>query len=142
MHWIDEIMDDIPQETHPTVLVVDDEPVIRELVSMLLEDEGYTVRQAADGLDALQEVEADGIDLVLTDIKMPRLDGASLARQLCSREHAVPVVLMSAVFPAAELPDVPFLRKPFAPDHLTHVIAEVLAGNGHEIAMGGTQPSG
>ena len=136
------MMDDTPQDPHPTVLVVDDEPVIRELVSMLLEDEGYIVRQAADGLDALQEVEGDGIDLVLTDIKMPRLDGASLARRLCSREHAVPVVLMSAVIPAADLPDVPFLRKPFAPDHLTQVIAEALAGNGRDIGMGRAQPYG
>jgi CheY-like chemotaxis protein len=63
----------------PTVLVVDDEPTIRDLVSALLQDEGYTVRQARDGLEALREVEEDGIDLVLSDVRMPRLDGVSLA---------------------------------------------------------------
>jgi CheY-like chemotaxis protein len=128
-------MDDTSRNPHPTVLVVDDEPVIRELISMLLEDEGYSVRQAADGLEALQELASDGIDLVLSDIKMPHLDGVSLARQLCSREPAVPVVLMCAAAPGGELPDVPFLRKPFAPDHLTQVIADVLARNGPALAM-------
>ena len=49
---------------------------------------------------------------------------------------------MSAVVPVGDLPDMPFLRKQVAPDHLTQVIAEVLAGNSHDAAMGSTQSYG
>src|SRR5215211_3201186 len=66
------------QPVLPTVLVVEDEPVIRELMVILLEEEGYTVVQAADGLEALQTVDDHPIDVVLSDVKMPRLDGAAL----------------------------------------------------------------
>ena len=51
-------------------------------------------------------------------------------------------MLKSAVVLAGDLPDMPFLRKQVAPDHLTQVIAEVLPGNGHDIAMGSTQSYG
>jgi len=114
----------------PTILVVDDEPAIRELVAGLLADEGYTVRQAADGVDALQAVAAHGIDLVLSDLKMPRLDGLAVAHALSTRDPEVPVVLMSAVVPLDTPSHVPFLRKPFALDHLLAVIADALARNG------------
>jgi hypothetical protein len=72
----------------------------------------------------------------------PRFDGASLARRLCTREHGVLVVLKSAVVLAGDLPDMPFLRKQVAPNHLTQVIVEVLAGNSHDVAMGSTQSCG
>jgi CheY-like chemotaxis protein len=135
-------MDDLPRRTSepqdapPTVLVVDDEAAIREVVAALLEDEGYAVRQAADGHEALAEVAKGGVDVVLSDVAMPRLDGLSLARQLRSRGRAVPVVLMSAAAPKHPLPAVPFLPKPFAADQLTHVIAGALGRDGRAAAWG------
>jgi two-component system response regulator MprA len=110
----------------PTVLVVEDEPVIRELMAILLEDEGYTVHQAVDGLQALEMLEQHGIDLVLSDVKMPRLDGASLVQRLRSRGDAIPVVLMSAVYAEVDLPGVRFLRKPVNCEHLLTIIAAAL----------------
>jgi two-component system, OmpR family, response regulator MprA len=110
----------------PTVLVVEDEPVIRELMAILLEDEGYAVRQAVDGLQALEMLEQQGIDLVLSDVKMPRLDGASLVHRLRSRGDAIPVVLMSAVYAEVDLPGVRFLRKPVNCEHLLTIIAATL----------------
>jgi two-component system, OmpR family, response regulator MprA len=114
----------------PTLLVVEDEPVIRELMSILLEDEGYAVRQAVDGLEALELLEQHGIDLVLSDVKMPRLDGASLVNRLRSRGDATPVVLMSAVYAEVDLPGVRFLRKPVNCEHLLTIIAAALRENG------------
>ena len=114
----------------PTVLVVEDEPVIRELMSILLEDEGYTVRQAVDGLQALEVLEQHGVDLVLSDVKMPRLDGASLVHRLRSRGDAIPVVLMSAVYAEVDLPGVRFLRKPVNCEHLLTIIAAALRETG------------
>jgi two-component system cell cycle sensor histidine kinase/response regulator CckA len=113
-------------ETTPTVLVVEDEPAIREVVADLLEDEGYAVRQAADGLEAIDELEVDHIDLVLSDVRMPRLDGPALARRLRRHGYAVPVVLMSAVGVEVDLPGVGFLPKPFDRDHLLHAIGSAL----------------
>lgn len=110
----------------PTVLVVEDEPVIRELMAILLEEEGYAVRQAVDGLQALEMLEQQGIDLVLSDVKMPRLDGASLVHRLRSRGDAIPVVLMSAVYAEVDLPGVRFLRKPVNCEHLLTIIATAL----------------
>ena len=112
-----------------TILVVEDEPVIRVLMAILLEDEGYTVRQAVDGLAALETVEQHRIDLVLSDVKMPRLDGASLAQQLRSRGDPIPVVLMSAVYAEVDLPGVRFLRKPIDCEHLLTIIAADLAAH-------------
>ena len=84
-------------QSTPTVLVVEDEPAVREVVADLLQDEGYAVRQASDGLQAIDQLEVDNVDLVLSDVRMPRLDGPSLARRLPGRGRAVPVVPMSAV---------------------------------------------
>jgi two-component system, OmpR family, response regulator MprA len=116
-------------ESMPTVLVVEDEPAVREVVADLLQDEGYAVRQASDGLQAIDELQADDVDLVLSDVRMPRLDGPSLARRLRGRGHAVPVVLMSAVDVEVDLPGVRFLPKPFDRDHLLHVIGSALGAN-------------
>jgi CheY-like chemotaxis protein len=116
-------------ELTPTVLVVEDEPAVREVVVDLLQDEGFAVREASDGLQAIDELEADNIDLVLSDVRMPRLDGPSLARRLRGRGHAVPVVLMSAVAVEVDLPGVRFLPKPFDRDHLLHVVGSALAAN-------------
>jgi two-component system, OmpR family, response regulator MprA len=116
-------------QSTPTVLVVEDEPAVREVVADLLQDEGYAVRQASDGLQAIDELEVDDVDLVLSDVRMPRLDGPSLARRLRGRGRAVPVVLMSAVDVEVDLPGVRFLPKPFDRDHLLHVIDSALGAN-------------
>jgi len=130
----------VPSPDHPpsaTVLVVDDEPAIRETIALFLEAEGYAVRTAPDGLAALAALEQDGIDLVLSDVRMPRLDGIALTHRLHQHEPAVPVLLMSAVTPIPELPEVPSLRKPFAFERLMHMIAAVLAQAGETSAAHG-----
>jgi two-component system cell cycle sensor histidine kinase/response regulator CckA len=114
-------------ESTRTILTVEDEPDIREVVADLLQDEGYAVRQASDGLQAIDELEVDDVDLVLSDVRMPRLDGPSLARRL--RGLAVLVVLMSAVAVEVDLPGVRFLPKPFDRDHLLDVVGSALGAN-------------
>ena len=84
------------------------------------------MRRASDGLQAIDEMEVDDVDLVLSDVRMPRLDGPSLARRLRRHGYAVPVVLMSAVDVEVDLPGVRFLPKPFDRDHLLHVIGSAL----------------
>lgn len=109
------------------VLVVDDEPAIRETLSDLLEDEGFAVTCARDGLEALQLLESCAFDLILSDVKMPRLDGASMARQLRRRGLPIPIVFMSAVFADVELAGMSFIPKPFDFDELLRRVREALA---------------
>ena len=121
----------------PCILVVEDEPVIRELMAILLEEEGYAVRQARDGLEALETVEQHPVDLVLSDVKMPRLDGASLAHRLRASDAYLPVILMSAVYAEVDLPGVRFLRKPVAGEHLLDIIAAALRDSPRSTRGGG-----
>lgn len=68
-----------------TVLIVDDERHIEEVLAQLLEDEGYAVRRAYDGEAALQHVEEEPLDLVLSDVAMPRFGRTELAERLAVR---------------------------------------------------------
>jgi two-component system response regulator VicR len=77
------------------VLVVDDERRYRELLEMNLSRRGYRVVQAVDGLSALNAVEAEELDLVILDLKLPDMDGYEVCRRI--REHsAVPVIMLTA----------------------------------------------
>ncbi|HEU0114812.1 MAG TPA: response regulator [Thermomicrobiales bacterium] len=111
-----------------TVLVVDDETAIRQLLRFALEDEGYRVQIAASGAEALAAVAREPPDLVVSDIWMPHMDGLILAGRL--RRLGIPVILMSAVATAIDLPDVPLLCKPFDLDRLLGVAAAVLQRSG------------
>lgn len=108
------------------VLVVDDDRHIVGLLTQLFRDEGFEVLTAADGLVALDYVDRGKADIVVSDVMMPRLSGNELARRLRSRPDAVPVVLISAIPPQPDTPDVPFIRKPFDLDHLLQVVNELL----------------
>ena len=99
------------------VLVVDDEPAIRELVRQVLEDHGFCVASAADGEQALRVIDRVTPKLVLVDVQMPIVDGAALARIVRSRGIGVPIVIMtagpSAALWAREVRADGFLSKPF-----------------------------
>jgi DNA-binding response OmpR family regulator len=79
----------------PSVLVVDDEANIRELVTVYFTAAGFTVRQAADGSSALESALSDPPDLVLLDIMLPGLDGRAVCRRLRERSD-VPVIMLTA----------------------------------------------
>ncbi len=99
-----------------TVLIVDDERHIEEVLAQLLEDEGYAVRRSYDGEAALQHGEEEPPDLVLSDVAMPRLGGIELAERLAARR--LPVVLMSAAILGPRLSGVAFVPKPFDLDQI------------------------
>lgn len=107
-----------------TILIVDDERHIVEVLAGLLEDEGYAVRRAYDGEAALRAVEAAPPDLVLSDVMMPRLGGVELARRLISL--GIPVVLMSAAVADPGLPGVAFVSKPFDLERIVTVAEDLL----------------
>jgi DNA-binding NtrC family response regulator len=79
-----------------TILVVDDEPAQRELLADFLRDEGYQVAEAGDGAAALARVRSGGIDLVLTDVRMPGLSGEELLCTVREESPHLPVLLITA----------------------------------------------
>lgn len=104
-----------------TVLVVDDERSIVDMLIDFLSDEGYCVSGAFDGVTALQRVHDDAPDLILADIMMPRLDGLGLLGRIRAEGEAIPVVLMSAAM-IPQLAHVPYIAKPFDLDDLLTVV--------------------
>lgn len=110
-----------------TVLVADDDPPILDLVGEVLSAEGYDVYLATDGLDALAQALRSRPDLVLTDFKMPLLDGVGLAQRLYEQDQSLPVLLMSAVPPTSTAPLAGIIRKPFDVVQLVTAVANVFA---------------
>ena len=114
----------------PTILVVDDEAAIVELLQAVLEDEGYEVVTAGDGREALVSLAANQVALVLSDVMMPRLDGRELARTMHAdpAHRAIPLVLLSAASPAIvqDTPHAAFVPKPFDLDALLATVAQLL----------------
>ena len=109
----------------PAILVVDDEPTLRDLMTDILIDEGYLVRSAPDGVAALELHASAPADVIVSDIMMPRLDGFGLVRVLRDRGDLTPMVLMSAA-PRPLLPaGIGWVPKPFDIDEVIAMIAQV-----------------
>lgn len=110
------------------ILCVDDEPIPLVLRKSVLERAGYSVLTASSGAEALKLLEKQRVDLVLTDMLMPGMNGTQLAREAKSRQPKVPVILYSGV---NEMPEDAssadlFLSKVEGPAHMCAKISEIL----------------
>jgi CheY-like chemotaxis protein len=108
-----------------SVLVVDDEPDIRQAIQEVLTDEGYTVFTARNGKDALEVLSRVAPpSLILADILMPVMDGVELIEHLRRHERlaSIPVVVLSAASTARPPEGTMVLRKPIGLDHLLAVV--------------------
>jgi DNA-binding NtrC family response regulator len=120
--------------TPVTILVVEDEPGVRRLACQLLQRHGYGTMEAGDGKEALAVLSeaATPIGLVLTDIRMPNLNGLELERLVRERWPAIPVLLMSGevtrewVVEVVHDPTVHLVRKPFTAEDLLEAVHEML----------------
>ena len=122
--------------TTPRVLLVDDEPNLRKVLGALLGQEGYEVHAEADGqaaLDAFRSVPSDNFDAVITDLRMPRLDGIGLLRALTDEDPHLPVIILTAhgtvdsAVEAVKLGAFDYLEKPFDRDQIRHVLTRAVA---------------
>lgn len=106
-------------EPAATILVVDDEELIRWSLAEHLRGEGFEVIEAEDGIDCLEKVEQRSPDLIITDLKMPRMDGMEALRRLREREEEVPVIVLTAhgavdsALEATRLGAKAYISKPF-----------------------------
>ena len=109
-----------------TVLVVDDQDVVRDVIRLTLEGAGYTVLDAASPNDALALVRDNGpIDLLVTDVVMPEMDAFELADRVVSKLPGVRVLYTSGYTDAGA--EGPFIQKPFTPAELVEKVSTVLA---------------
>ena len=122
------------KDTNQTVLVVDDEPMARALLRLMLVRAGFNVMEAEDGFDALEKVRINRPDIVLLDVMMPGMDGFTVCETI--REDAetadLPVIMFSAKTDLNSInqglragADV-YLTKPISPEELTRHVREVL----------------
>lgn len=123
----------VPEDHTVTVLLAEDEPMLRKVVRETLRHAGFAVIEAEDGAAGLEILQSDSsIDVLLTDIKMPGLNGYQLAEAGMALRPAMRVMLMTGyadeVMPdAIENASIPILRKPFDFATLAKSVREIIA---------------
>lgn len=119
--------------SRPRILVIDDEVDLRGMLEFALGEQGYEVIQAQDGEEGLNMARREAVDLIICDIRMPRLDGVETARVLRQELPGIPIIMVTGL-----LSDEPqeacfragvaaFLRKPFSLQELSEIIQRQLA---------------
>ncbi|WP_406496100.1 response regulator transcription factor [Streptomyces sp. NBC_00846] len=133
-----------PAEDDPQrILIVDDEPAVREALQRSLAFEGYDTEVAVDGLDALARAESYAPDLIVLDIQMPRMDGLTAARRLRATGTTTPILMLTARdtvgdrVTGLDAGADDYLVKPFELDELFARIRALLRRSSYAAAAGG-----
>jgi len=117
------------------ILVVDDLKDIRDMLLQILNGLGYEAYAANDGTEALEKLENNPFDMVISDVKMPSMDGLSLLKLLKQRSPELPVVLIAGhnssvtLYKAAHYKADGFLQKPFRIAQLSEMVEKALNGS-------------
>ena len=120
------------EKDRPNILIVDDEPIIREILSDFLSSQGFVVRTVENGALALEEMSRNRFNLVMTDLKMPVMGGAELLNQLVERGIKATVVVMTAyatvetAIQTMKSGAYDYIMKPFKIDEITMVVERAL----------------
>ena len=114
------------------ILVVDDEDIVRTSCSRTLSPEGYEVRLAKNGVEGLKMASEERFDLVLTDLKMPDMDGIEVLRIIREKWPETAVIIVTGyqtvdtAVKAIKLGAYDYIEKPFTPDALISAVAEAM----------------
>ena len=115
------------------ILVVDDEDIVRTSCSRTLSPEGYEIRLAKNGAEGLKMASEERFDLVLTDLKMPDMDGIEVLRIIKEQWPETAVIIVTGyqtvdtAVKAIKLGAYDYIEKPFTPDALISAVAEAMA---------------
>ena len=127
-----------------TILVVDDEPMMRELLGKILDREGYRVLMAEDGVAALAVLEKEDVAIVLSDLKMPRMGGLDLLKKVKSEHPGVGMVMMTSFGDTYTVKDAlllgadEYITKPFKNHEISLVVERAywrLLSENHEAGV-------
>ncbi len=114
------------------ILVLDDEDVVLESVSRILKDEHFQVKTVGSGSDALALLNKEPFEILLTDVKMPDMDGLAVMRELADRHPNLKIIVMTAygsidnAIESMQLAASDYIRKPFTPDELVAAVNKVV----------------
>ncbi len=116
------------------IMVVDDSNAIRQSVSFILKENGYETMEACDGQDGLNKLKAQSVDLIITDVNMPNMDGISMVRELRATEthKFTPILVLTTESQATIMQEgksagaTGWIVKPFSNDKLIATIKKVL----------------
>ena len=116
------------------ILMVEDSPSVRQLMSFTLRGAGYEVIEAYNGLEALEKFESEPVDMVITDFNMPKMDGLALTKELRSsaQNRFMPIVMLTSVDDDSVRQEVRnagasgWISKPFKPAQLLNVVKMVI----------------
>lgn len=119
-----------------TILVVDDAATIRSLAKFALSKAGYTIVEACDGVEGLKALESNAIDLVITDLNMPNMNGLDMSRQIkaSAQWKNVPIFMLTTeanqdvAMQGKEIGILAWIVKPFVPEKLLAAVQKVLGG--------------
>ena len=114
-------------ESRATILVVDDDRALRTLVATALRNAGHRVITAGDGTEALHSLEGTRVDLIVSDVAMPGLDGREMGHAMWEQRRHIPILYMSAHPQQPALLPGAFLPKPFRYDELLSRVRELLS---------------
>lgn len=117
-----------------SVLIVDDEPMARTLLRLMLVRAGFNVSEAEDGFDALEKIKRNRPDIILLDVMMPGMDGFSVCETLRSESEtaSLPIIMLSAktdinsVNKGLQVGATKYLTKPISPEELTRHVHDAL----------------
>ena len=115
-----------------TILVIDDEPNYQNMMEFLFSSEGFRVLKASSGVEALEILKREEVELIITDMKMPQMDGLDLAKAVKEMCPSMPIVLMtgfsieSRVQEALNINAKACLHKPFSIDEMKEVVHGIL----------------
>lgn len=117
-----------------TVLIVDDSTSMRQMVSFTMQEIGFDVIEGSDGQDALDKVAGQDLDLVITDLNMPNMDGMTLIRNLRAQDsyRFTPILMLTTESQASKKQEgrdagaTGWIVKPFDPEQLTKVVGKVV----------------
>ena len=114
------------------ILVIDDEPNVRTVLKMLLEDDGYEVETAENGEKGIAAFDQGELDLVISDLKMPRSDGLAVLKRVKESGRGVPLIMITAYGSIEKAVEAmkngasDFITKPFNKDVIRHVVHKML----------------
>ena len=116
------------------IMTADDSASVRQMVGFTLKDAGYEVVEAVDGRDALSKLNGSGVNMLITDLNMPNMDGIELIRQVRTQQEFkfMPIVMLTTESQASKKQEgksagaTGWIAKPFKPEQLVAVVKKVL----------------